>query len=144
MRPSACLFAIAVVLPACLDGAIEDGSDDSFTSDGKADGVGLSDAEVAGVLSLVNQASQTMLRSDVGLADRVSKNITAHRAGADGALGTADDDAFDDLAELDAVPYVGKTVLKALVEYARAHGFIHEEEGAGFCATEHAGKTPSG
>lgn len=141
----ASLFATTLVLPACLSDETEDAADDSFTdADGKADGYGLSDSEVAGVLAFVNQATAATLHDDVGLSTRVTDNITKHRAGADKKLGTADDDAFDDLPELDAVPYVGKSVFKALVDYAKAHGFVHDSGGAGFCATEHAGKTPSG
>src|SRR5512143_2895460 len=111
----ASLFASTLVLPACLADETEDPADDSFTgADGKADGYGLSDSEVAGVLAFVNQATAATLHDDVGLSTRVTDNITKHRAGADKKLGTADDDAFDDLPELDAVPYVGKSVFKAL------------------------------
>jgi hypothetical protein len=141
----ALLLSSAIAIPGCLSGDLEDGQDDAFTSaDGKADGYGLSDAEVAGVLDLVNHATRTLLADDVGLSARVAKNITVHRAGADAKLGTSDDDTFDDLAELDAVPYVGKHVFSALVEYAKDHGYVHGGGGGNVCKTEHAGKTPSG
>jgi hypothetical protein len=142
----ALVLATALPAPACIgDDPVEDPADDAFTdADGKADGYGLTPAEVAGVLALTNSASRATLRTDVGLTDRVAKNITAHRAGADQALGTADDDPFGDLHELDTVPYVGKKVFATLLEYARDHGYVHDDGGAGFCKTQHAGKTPSG
>lgn len=135
-------LAAALLTPGCTSQGIEDGQDDSFTgADGKADSYGLSDAETAGVLALVNTASESLLDGDVGLSTRVATNITDHRAGADGQLDTADDNDFGDLAELDAVPYVGKRAFAALLDYARGHGYV---KAAGFCATEHAGTTPSG
>src|SRR5690348_7349293 len=143
-RSIALVLAAALLVPACVTSDIEDGASDTFTSTGgKADGYGLSDAEVAGVLALANTATRAALQDDVGLSSRVATNITDHRAGEDGKLGTADDDPFDDLAELDDVPYVGKKVFAALLAYAKAHGYVHDG-GAGFCATEHDGKTPSG
>jgi len=142
MRISGILFAASLLFSACLADDLEDGSDDAFTgADGKADGLGLSGAEEAGVLAFVNQATKATLKNDVGLSDRVADNITTHRAGADSKLGTADDDAYDDLAELDAVPYVGKRVFAALVQYAKDHGFIHDAA-SGFCKTEHTGSAP--
>src|SRR5262252_6881373 len=137
-------LALVLMLPACLaSDAIEDGADD-MVGDGKADGYGLSDAEVAGVLDVANTLTKAKLEDDVGLSARVATNITNHRAGADNKLGTSDDDNFDDLAELDDIPYVGKRVFAALVDYARANGYIHEDDLSGFCKTEHAGTTPSG
>src|SRR5204862_347778 len=48
-----------------------------------------------------------------------------HRArGGDGVPGAADDDAFDTLAELDAVPFVGPRAFSLLLEYARGHGLV--------------------
>ena len=140
------LALLALLLPACMSqDDVEDGADDTFTSsDGKADGYGLTDAETAGVLELVNHATSALLHDDVGLSDRVSKNITAHRAGADKKLDTTDDNELDTLTELDAVPYVGSRVFQSLLEYAKSHGYVHEVGGSGFCKTEHAGKSPGG
>jgi hypothetical protein len=137
------LVPLAVLaLPACASDGTEDNVDDSFTgADGKADGYGLSDAETAGVLELVNTASRYKLDNSVGLSTRVATNITNHRAGPDGKLDTADDNDFDTLVELDKVPYVGKTVFAALLKYARAHGYV---KSGGFCKTEHSGTTPAG
>ena len=75
------------------------------------------------VLALVNHPSTTeqLLDDDVRLDRRAAENIIVHRDGADGAYGTADDDQFDDLPELDAIAYVGPTALRLLRDYALAH-----------------------
>lgn len=120
------LSGLLVTLPACSEPEIEDGIDDAFPS-GKADG-GLEEgsADALGLLALVNDPTTTAsaLRSGAGVTSRVANNITRYRDGADGAFGTADDNLFDTLAELDAIPYVGPSALNALVEHARERGFI--------------------
>ena len=84
-------------------------------------GAALTPAETDAVLDLVNEASISVLDDDVALDKRAAENIVVHRNGADGVLGTADDDLFGDLAELDAVPYVGPAALEALLAYAKAN-----------------------
>ncbi len=83
----------------------------------------MSSADAARVLDLVNYpgATQAVLDDDAGLDARAAANIALHRAGADGVFPSADDDAFDDLAELDAVPYVGDTAFEKLRAYAALH-----------------------
>jgi DNA uptake protein ComE-like DNA-binding protein len=75
----------------------------------------------AALLALVNSASVTLLDLDVGLDARAAENIVAHRDGADGVAGSADDDWFDDVAELDAVAYVGEAAIAKLRSYAAEH-----------------------
>jgi hypothetical protein len=107
----------------------EDGLDDSFLGpDGKADAFGVVEGspDALGVLRLVNEASQSLLDDDVGLTSRVARNITRHRAGADEVDGTSDDDRFDTLTELDAVPRVGPAAFDRLLAYARASGYVPE------------------
>lgn len=120
------LSGLVVTLPACSDVEIEDGIDDAFPS-GKADG-GLDEGspDALGLLALVNDPTTTAatLRSGAKVTTRVANNVTRYRDGADGTFGTADDNLFDTLAELDAIPYVGPATLAALVEYARDRGFI--------------------
>jgi len=74
-------------------------------------------------LALVNSPSTTLELLDVvvGLERRAAENIIAHRDGPDAQPGTADDDRFDDLAELDAVPYVGSSTIQKLKTYATTH-----------------------
>lgn len=47
----------------------------------------------------------------------------AHRNGADGVVGTKDDDAFDDVAEFDAVKGIGPATIGSVAAYAMANGY---------------------
>ncbi len=121
------MFSVALgTLPACVDAEVEDGENDVFP-DGKADG-GMDEGspEALGVLALVNDAAMTSakLKSDAHVTARVAGNITRHRDGADGQPGTADDDTYGSLAELDAIPYVGPATLAALLDLARDRGLV--------------------
>ena len=104
---------VAFTLLGCAaDGDIEDPIDDVFmTEDAKADAFGVEDwsPDGAAVLRLVSTASQTKLHDDVGLSTRVAKAIVTKR----GQLGGE----YEDLADLDAAPYVGKTVFNQLLRY---------------------------
>lgn len=84
------------------------------------------EVEILAMLAFVNDAatSEELLDDDVGLDARAARNIVAHRDGADAVVGTEDDDLFDDVAELDAVSYVGQSALGRLRAYAAAHGWI--------------------
>jgi phosphatidylserine/phosphatidylglycerophosphate/cardiolipin synthase-like enzyme len=120
------LLALCAGIGACIDAEVEDGENDGFPS-GKADGgIDEGSPEAIGVLRLVNDASESAasLKSGAGVTTRVATNIVKHRDGADGAAGTADDDKFDTLAELDAIPYVGPATLNALLERARDKGYV--------------------
>lgn len=117
---------LAVTGPACVSAEVEDGERDGFPS-GKADGgIDEGSPEALGVLALVNDAqmSATRLKADAGVTIRVANNIVNHRRGADAQDGSADDDPFDTLAELDAIPYVGPATLNALLELARERGLV--------------------
>ncbi len=125
-----CASLLAAV-PACTvdDGVddpddIEDGKDDR--GDGKADSITSGSVQAAAIIAMVNDAStdQAELDHDAGLSTRVARNIMAHRDGADRRPGTADDDLYGGLAELDGIPYVGPAVLKALLAHATARGFL--------------------
>src|SRR5262245_31485240 len=74
----------------------------------------------AGVLAVANDLDEDQLRDAVPLEARVAANIAAYRAGDDGEVGTEDDERFDSLAELDAVPFVVPLSFRALLEYAMA------------------------
>ena len=92
--------------------------------------------EAAAVLALVNDASVDADELDLAasLDARAARNIVAHRDGSDGVAGTGDDDLFDDLAELDAVSYVGNSALAKLLDYAIEQGLLSEtgpDAGAG-------------
>jgi hypothetical protein len=70
------------------------------------------------VLGLLRDATFEELDVDVALSSRAARNIVKHRQGPDGVDGTGDDDRIDTLGELDAIAYVGPTVLAHLVDYA--------------------------
>ena len=111
------LFCLVVLLCAgCVDNSdgAEDGQDDSFTTDGKADGTSIAEGSptAVAVLHIANHTSESKLHSDVGLSAKSAHNIAAHFG------------SFATLAELDAVPYVGSTVFNKLVAYAKATGLI--------------------
>jgi len=55
---------------------------------------------------------------------RAARNIINHRNGADEVVGTADDDSFDDIFELDDVSFVGPSALGALLDYAIEKGLL--------------------
>lgn len=102
----------------------EDGIDDSF-ADAKVDGVTLVEGHwvTRGVLRFTNEASFEVLR-ELGIARRPATNIVLHRDGGDARLGSPDDDLFDTLAELDAIPYVGVVALSKLHDAAKARGYL--------------------
>ena len=82
--------------------------------------------EAVTLLAFVNREDVTfdVLDVDVALDRRAAQNIVTHRDGFDGLYGTADDDPFDLIEELDDVPYVGGSALQKLLEFALS------EEGA--------------
>ena len=104
---------IAASLLGCTDNPdVEDSIDDVFlTDEAKADAFGVEDwsPDGAAVLRLISSASKTKLHDDVGLSTRVANNIVAKRPSLGGT--------YTDLADLDAVPYVGKTVFNQLLKY---------------------------
>jgi DNA uptake protein ComE-like DNA-binding protein len=88
----------------------------------------LTEAERDAVLEVVNTASFGELDLDAELDKRAAEHIVAHRDGADASLGTADDDPFETLGELDAVPYVGPAAITKLVLYAESLGLLDDDE----------------
>lgn len=116
-------LALSTLLCACTADGIQDGRDDDLPVDGKADGA-YPAAELAAALRGANTIGERELRVEVHLSDSVAHDIVAHRSGPDGLPGTADDDPFDDAAELDAIDYVGPDVFDALIDFARDEGWL--------------------
>jgi DNA uptake protein ComE-like DNA-binding protein len=79
--------------------------------------------DAALVLELANYPGIDIPTLDdvVGLDARAAVNIAQYRAGADGVFPSADDDYFDDVEELDSVPYVGDIAFQRMHAYAQAH-----------------------
>ena len=124
------LAAISAAAPACVEdaGGIEDGADEAFADDaGKADGYSLSEAQATAVMAAADGLTLDQLKSAAGLSSRVAGNIAAYVAGVDKRAGTADDQKFDSLEELDAIPYVGPQTLAALLDYAKGAGLVRAD-----------------
>lgn len=117
------LGSTTLLLVACSAPDVAgDGENDPFSPGGKGDAIGLDEADECAVRKLANTATDDELRDDVGLARNAADGIIAHRVGSDGVAGTADDGFFDDIAALDAVPYVGSKSLDAMIDYVKYAG----------------------
>lgn len=120
-----------VILLATLAGVAAGACRDGEPGFGQIEGMStelLTEAEKDAVLEVVNTASVEELDVDAALDKRAAENIVLHRDGPDALLGTADDDPFDSLGELDAVPHVGPATITRLVAYAQSLGLIEEGE----------------
>ncbi|MBT3221033.1 MAG: hypothetical protein HN348_18275 [Proteobacteria bacterium] len=74
------------------------------------------------ILDFVNGATLEELDDDVGLDVRAAQGIVFHRDGSDTTID--DDNPFDTIEELDAIPYVGPSALERLADYVEAQGLI--------------------
>jgi hypothetical protein len=107
---------LLLAVSAC-SGNPGDPKDDSFGGDGAKEDGTYSSCQLAEVTKLANESTSTVdYLKDHGLSDAAAEHIVAHRNGPDGDAGTADDDIFDNLNELDAVDYVGNLALGKMVE----------------------------
>jgi hypothetical protein len=81
-----------------------------------------------GLLDFLNDGTTTLsiLDYSVGLDSRAAENLIHHRDGADRLFGTADDDLFDCVAEVDEVWWVGPATLDTLIAYVDGDGWIPE------------------
>lgn len=98
---------------------------EDFMADGHdlTHGVSEGSPDALGVLKVVNTADLKTLDDAVGLDARAAKNLYVGRVGPDGTPGSPDDETYDTLAEVDAVPYVGSVAFNRLLTYARANGY---------------------
>ena len=127
---AALIATVGLTTPACVDDSagIEDGADEPFAdAEGKADGYSLSEAQATAVMAAADTLPAEQLKSEVGLSARIATNIATYVAGVDKRRGTADDQQFDSLEELDAVAYVGPAALAALVDYTKAAGQVRSD-----------------
>jgi hypothetical protein len=101
-----------------------------LAADVEADRVADGTLEAFGIVALLNDASTTLavLDDEVPLNRTTAENLLAHRQGPDGLDGTADDDLFDSVAEVDAVSWVGPAALDALEAYVLAHGWVPDSD----------------
>ncbi|HTJ44724.1 MAG TPA: nuclease A inhibitor family protein [Kofleriaceae bacterium] len=117
---NAVVFVAILSLSACMDAGDTDATEGALT--GTPDELALT--------RFLNDATTTVqtLDTDVALDRRAAQNLIAHRDGADGVLGTADDDRFDTSDEVDAVAYVGPSAMTKLVAFANAGGWVKDGE----------------
>lgn len=82
--------------------------------------------EAIGVVTFLNHKDTDFqkLDDDVKLDKRAAQNLINRRNGVDGEFGTADDEPFIDLEDVDSVKYVGKKALELLADYARENGWL--------------------
>jgi hypothetical protein len=100
-------------------GGVEDGERDPFVASGKTDTPGVSEGEfrARALLRFLNTVEPSDLLA-LGLSPKVVDNIEWFLSGDDGIAGTQDDGHFDHLDQLDAIPFVGPSVLAVLVDAA--------------------------
>jgi phosphatidylserine/phosphatidylglycerophosphate/cardiolipin synthase-like enzyme len=113
------ILASLLLLAACGESSapaeVVDGENDSFSTGGKADGL-IDECTVESILALVNDpAVDVAALKSAGLHSRAASNIIKHRDGADGQPGTSDDNAIDDIRELDDISWVGPKAFEQLV-----------------------------
>lgn len=121
MLSRASLLTLVVALAACgpQDAFVEGGEDFGETSSS----LSVAPGDAALILALVNYPGSDVATLDgkAGLDARAANNIITRRNGADGISPSADDDLFDTLEELDAVPYVADAAFSKLLTFARAN-----------------------
>lgn len=120
-------WTIALLVPfaglaACDGAATEDDGLDTVTAGIISEG----SPEALGILGFLNAVTTTVTTLDVtvGLDARAAKALVAHRDGPDKAFGTADDDRFGSVLEVDSVAYVGTAALDKLLAYCRSNNLI--------------------
>lgn len=115
---------IPLLCVALFSGCVTDESAQTNSSSARhaADGT----PRGVGLLDFLNDSAATLavLDHQVPLDARAARNLVSHRDGADGKFGTADDDLFDSVAEVDAIKYVGTSALSRLYDYAETQGYV--------------------
>jgi len=109
---TACAEPSAPLADAALDDAvrIEEGS-----------------AEALGLIAFLNDgdlATFALLDIDVGLDRRAAAAIVHYRDGADGEFGTADDQLYGSIAQVDDQYYVGNSALNLIRDFAVEAGYV--------------------
>jgi hypothetical protein len=106
-------FAVFSLASACTDVDLPGDAADDTALDGKADGQ-YSQCQLDAIVTWLNGPLTAVDMIDAGVNTRAARKLAAHRDGADKMFGTADDNAYDTIAEVDAVPYVGPATFKQL------------------------------
>lgn len=105
-----------------------EGHGSRFASDALTGGLVEGTREAEAVLRFVNAASEVLLVDAVGWSSAREKvaaaHVQAYRLGEDGQSGTADDQRFETLADLDAIPFVGALQFQKLLFYVQLQGML--------------------
>lgn len=115
MRHATLLALSLVAATGCVSEQATDGKDDVGLGGGKADGEELTACEKQAIVKYLNEGVTAEALEEAGVHSRAATNLTTHRDGADARFGSEDDDLFDDVAEVDAVSYVGPTAFSQLL-----------------------------
>lgn len=118
LAPFAFVFS---ALAGCVadEATSPDGIDDRAIT-GKADGSQLGECEATKVLELLNRGTTADELHAAGVHTRAANELAEHRDGADATFGTADDDLYDTIDEVDEVAYVGPVAFGQLAAAVRA------------------------
>lgn len=115
-------LATFAALPACDVGT------GSETDDVTA-GIPETSAEAQALRAFLNDPATTAsVLTGEKITSAVAKLIVSHRDGADAVARTGDDDAFDTVAEIDALKGVGPATLKKLSGIASKRGYLAAEK----------------
>jgi hypothetical protein len=109
-------LALAAALAGCAseEDTILDEAEDVAVGD-KSDGDSYTPCQLGAVVTFLNEGATVAELKATGIHQTAAEHVVAHRDGADRQFGTADDNLFDDVAEFDAVPYIGPRALAKLV-----------------------------
>ena len=124
LRPSSRVLPLLLLSAALAASAAACVSESDDAATGEESDLTEGSAAAKAVLALVNDGavSADELLREARVTLDVGKAIVAHRDGADARRGTDDDDTFDTLRELDAIPGVGPATISRLYEYAKRKG----------------------
>jgi hypothetical protein len=107
MRTTLSLVLVIAALSGCAMDDSPDGIDEvGVVPGGKADGSDFTACELDAVVAWLNEGPGADAIRSAGVHSRAAGNLVEHRDGADATFGTADDDLFDDIGEVDDVYYV--------------------------------------
>lgn len=120
MRQVSLFVASLALVTGCVAEDSPDGRDDAGFTVGKADGSSLTACEKDAIIAFLNEGPSADKLEEVGVHARAAAELVQHRDGADGVFGTDDDDRFDTVDEVDAVPYVGEAAVSQLHEATSA------------------------
>jgi len=121
------LVGLGLLVPACL---LEPEQDELEQDDHERDvlppqPLPLEGSPTAyGMLRVVNELGFAALDREVGLDRQAAASILEHRAGPDAYVGTADDRFVAELAELDALYWLGEANLWTIQSHALLEGYV--------------------